>query len=130
MFLSAKQKQGVDYMAEKAVKKTVKKTTAKKAESTVKRNEKGQFAPGESGNPNGRPKLSENFKKYADLAPEQLYKIATNPKVGYGIKSAIWEWFVEMYYGKARQQVDMESETKLVGTTSIKFEGELDKWSE
>ncbi len=119
-------------MAEKATKKANKKTTAKKkvSSSTVKRNAKGQFAPGESGNPNGRPRLGENFKKYADLAPEQLYKIATDPEVGNGIKSAIWEWFAEMYYGKARQQVDMESETKLIGTTSIKFEGELEEWSE
>lgn len=108
------------------------KTTAKK-KSTNKtgalRDSNGRFIKGESGNPGGRPKLPDKFKKYAEKAPAELWAIATDPETNTTLSASILEWFSEMYYGKARQQVDLDAETKLSGITEVKFEGVLDEWA-
>lgn len=123
-------------------KKVTKKQEATKAKATgvkkkkpakegaVERDEKGRFAPGKSGNPGGRPKLSDEFRGYAEKAPAELWKIATDEETSKVLRSSILEWFTEMFYGKARQQVDLDADAKISGITEVKFEGELEKWSE
>ncbi len=109
-------------------KDTEKKAPAKKAD--IKRNSKGQFIKGESGNPGGRPKLSEDFENYAKLAPGELWKIVEDKETSRTLKASILEWFSEMFYGKARQQVDLEADSTIKGVTEVRFEGELDKWAQ
>ena len=99
-------------------------------EATPSRDEKGRFVPGKSGNPGGRPKLDGEFEKYAKLAPSELWKIVEDEEVGKTLKASILEWFAEMYYGKARQQVDVDAQQTLTGTTAVKFEGVLDEWAQ
>ena len=36
----------------------------------------------------------------------------------------------EMIYGKAAQAVDVDGKMENVGTTTVKFEGVLDEWSQ
>lgn len=108
------------------------KTTAKK-KSTNKtgalRDSNGRFIKGESGNPGGRPKLPDEFKKYAEKAPKELWEIATDEDTNKTLRASILEWFSEMYYGKATQQVDIDADTKVSGIRPVKFEGVLDEWS-
>ena len=108
------------------------KTTAKK-KSTNKtgalRDSNGRFIKGESGNPGGRPKLPDEFKKYAEKAPAELWEIAIDPDANKTLRASILEWFSEMYYGKAVQQVGIDAEAKVAGVTPVKFEGVLDEWA-
>lgn len=97
---------------------------------TTPRNEKGQFIKGESGNPGGRPKLSDEFKNYAEKSPAELWKIVQDPETGKTLKASICMWFGEMYFGKARQQVDMKAEGELTDTVKVSFEGDVAEWSE
>ena len=108
-------------------KDTKKKKTPEK--SNLTRNEKGQFIKGQSGNPGGRPKISEDFKKYAEKSPAELWEIVQDEETNKSLKASILMWFSEMYYGKSRQQVDIDANQNLVGTTAIKFEGELEEWA-
>lgn len=103
----------------------------KKKKNVTGRDASGKFIKGVSGNPNGRPRLPKNFFKYAEKSPDELFKIATNPEVPLRLKSDILMWFCEMYYGKATQQMDVETKQSITSVTPtiINFEGELEKWS-
>lgn len=125
-------------MSEKKVTKKPKstKTTAKNTEkkkkatkSAAPRNEKGQFIKGQSGNPGGRPKISDDFRKYAEKSPAELWAIVQDEETGKSLKASILMWFSEMYWGKASQQVDVNAEQKVSGVTEIRFEGEIDEWA-
>ena len=125
-------------MSEKTAEKKPKNTKAKEKSVTKKkssnktdsqRDSKGRFVKGESGNPGGRPKLPDQFKNYAEKSPAELWKIATDDETSKVLRASIFEWFAEMYYGKARQQVDVDAETKVSGVTEVKFEGVLDEWA-
>ena len=120
-----------DEKKSKVTKTKTKTATKKKAASKTnsQRDSKGRFIKGESGNPGGRPKLPDEFKGYAEKAPAELWKLATDDETNKVLRASILEWFSEMYYGKARQQVDLEAETKLSGITEVKFEGVLDEWA-
>lgn len=115
-----------------ASKSSEKDTKKKKAavKSSPSRNEKGQFTKGQSGNPGGRPKISEDFKKYAEKSPAELWAIVQDPDTGTSIRTSILMWFAEMYYGKARQQVDVDANQNMVATTEIEFKGVLGEWAQ
>ena len=115
----------------KATKTKTKTTTKKKStdKASSQRDSKGRFIKGESGNPGGRPKLPDEFKKYAEKAPKELWEIATDEDTNKTLRASILEWFSEMYYGKATQQVDIDADTKVSGIRPVKFEGVLDEWS-
>ena len=93
------------------------------------RDKQGRFVKGQSGNPNGRPSLHPDIKKYAEGSPKRLRAIADDKDTPVRLKAEIEKWFAEMYYGKSPQQVDLSGEVSNTGTTTIKFEGELDEWS-
>lgn len=95
----------------------------------AKRNSKGQFVKGESGNPAGRHKLPENFKNYANQSPEKLWAIAEDENTPLQHRASIYQWFMEMFYGKPKQQVDLDAEQRLTGTMDVQFEGVLDEWA-
>ena len=95
----------------------------------AERNEKGQFVKGKSGNPKGRKAIPQELKGFGKLAPQELYKIATNPKAGLKLRADIWRWFAEMFYGKPKQQQEMEVKGNGVPVT-VSFKGDLEKWSE
>lgn len=89
----------------------------------------GKFKKGFSGNPGGRPKRPPELEMYAKNAPAKLREIADDPATPVKIKADIEKFFFEAVYGKAQQAIDIEGEMKNTGTQTIKFEGELDKWS-
>lgn len=94
------------------------------------RKNSGQFKPGQSGNPSGRPKLPVTIKEYGKEAPERLRKIADDPATPVKVRADIEKWFAEMTYGKPSQQVDIDGRMETQGVQTIKFEGKLEEWSE
>lgn len=94
------------------------------------RTKSGQFKKGQSGNPGGRPKLPEEFKKFAKQSVENLRKIADNPATPVKVRADIERWFAEMAYGKAPQQVDFDGKMATEGKTVIEFKGDLKEWAE
>lgn len=95
----------------------------------AKRNEKGQFVKGESGNPLGRPSIPQELKDYARTAPDKLIEIVEKGDTPPRLKADILRWMVEMSYGKAPQAVDMNAEVKNNGSVTVKFEGEIAEWA-
>lgn len=93
------------------------------------RDKQGRFIKGKSGNPNGRPSLHPDIKRYAQDSPKRLREIADDPATPVRLKAEIEKWFAEMYYGKSAQQVTLDGEVKNTGTKVVKFEGELAKWA-
>lgn len=93
------------------------------------RDKQGRFVKGQSGNPNGRPSLHPDIKKYAEGSPKRLRAIADDPNTPVRLKAEIEKWFAEMYYGKSAQQVTLDGEVNSTGTTVIKFEGEIEEWA-
>ena len=121
-----------DEKKSKVTKAKTKVNTKKKDanKTTSQRDSKGRFIKGESGNPGGRPKISEDFKNYAEKSPAELWKIVQDEETSKVLKANILMWFSEMYYGKARQQMDVDAQQTLTGTTAVKFEGVLDEWAQ
>lgn len=89
----------------------------------AKRNEKGQFVKGESGNPLGRPSIPQELKDYARTAPDKLIEIVEQKDTPPRLKADILRWMVEMSYGKAPQQINMDGK---VDVKPVVFEGEDD----
>ena len=58
-----------------------------------------------------------------------MREIADDPNTPVRLKAEIEKWFAEMYYGKSAQQVTLDGEVNNVGTTVVKFEGELAEWA-
>ena len=94
------------------------------------RDKAGRFVKGQSGNPNGRPKKPPELEMYAKGAPAKLRAIADDPGTPVKIKADIEKFFFEAVYGKASQAIDLEGKVENTGSTTIKFEGKLDEWSE
>lgn len=89
----------------------------------AKRNEKGQFVKGESGNPLGRPSIPQELKDYARTAPDKLIEIVEQADTPPRLKADILRWMVEMSYGKAPQQINMDGKVEM---KPVVFEGEDD----
>lgn len=94
------------------------------------RDSKGRFVKGTSGNPRGRAPLPKGFKEYAEKAPEELWAIANNGETPPKVAADIFKWFAEMWFGKAPQALDLDGKVDTGGVQTIKFEGQLEEWSE
>ena len=84
------------------------------------------------GNPRGRALLPPEFKHYAEEAADRLRAIADDPETPVKIKTDIDKWFAEMWFGKSPQALGLEGEvkTEAAGVQVIRFEGELEEWSQ
>ena len=59
-----------------------------------------------------------------------LHEMSDDETVPVKVRADINRWMVEMVYGKAAQAVDVDGKMENVGTTTMKFEGALDEWSQ
>lgn len=125
--------------AEKAGKKSGKSSVGgKKKKSGSKKSGKngqsrgsdGRFVKGVSGNPGGRPKKSARLLEMGEYAEEKMFEMMQNPKTPRGIRVDLYKYVHDKAFGRATQAVDMEAKGKMDMSTSIKFEGALDDWSE
>ena len=96
----------------------------------AKRDSKGRFVKGESGNPRGRAKLPPNFQNYAAQAPDELWEIANADDTPTKVRADILKWFSEMWYGKAPQALDLDGKVDTGGTQVVEFKGVLEEWSQ
>lgn len=76
----------------------------------------GKFAPGQTGNPGGRPKLPEELKEaFKALAPEALktlaHVMANADRDSDRVKAA--EVILDRGYGKATQHIDANVESQI-----------------
>lgn len=94
------------------------------------RDKAGRFVKGKSGNPRGRAPLPPEFKRYAQESPSRLREICDDPKTPVKVKADIEKWFAEMWFGKAPQALDLDGNLETSCETVIRFEGDLEKWSE
>lgn len=86
------------------------------AKDPENREKTGQFAPGQTGNPGGRPKmpeeLKEAFRSHSETALQTLVDVMTNGvKDGDRVKAA--EVILDRGYGKATQHIDASLEGSL-----------------
>ena len=94
----------------------------------VQRDSLGRFVKGVSGNPSGRPPLTPEIRKYGRESAVRLRAIADDPETPAKLKADIERFFFEAVYGKTPGTSDKESKGDGAVQT-IKFEGELEKWS-
>jgi len=89
------------------------------------------FKPGQSGNPNGRAKIPEEFKKLANKysipALRKVIEIMNNPEASHKDQLRGAEMVMDRALGKALQNMDVEERSDQ--TITIKLEGEAEEWS-
>lgn len=115
-----------------------KKKTAKKAGKNAEKGKAGglpraadgRFVKGQSGNPGGRPKKSDRLIEMGEYAEEQIFKTMQNPKTPRGIRVDLYKYVHDKVYGRATQAVDVDGKMNSTVSTTVKFEGVLDEWSE
>jgi hypothetical protein len=76
------------------------------------RTKTGQFAPGASGNPSGRPRRAQDLaalaREHTEAAIEVLVEIMTNTAASPGARIAAANALLDRGYGKAPQSADAE----------------------
>lgn len=80
------------------------------------RTKTGRFQKGQSGNPRGRPKNTQEQKdalqQIRDLAPraaEEMQRILDDPDSPQALKLRVAEMVFDRAFGKPRQEVEMQS---------------------
>ncbi len=92
---------------------------SEKGQVEILRGEKGQFLPGKSPNPGGRPKQTEEEKdalmEIRKLAPgvaEKMTELLNNPRVPAIAKVRILEIILERTYGKPETAIKLNSDAQ------------------
>lgn len=95
-------------------------------QETRKRDSKGRFLKGSSGNPRGRPKTDEEIKEaLRDLVPrsiEVLIEILSNPEARDQDKLRAIELIFDRVFGRPFQQMQVE-DTTVDKTLVMRLEG-------
>lgn len=80
------------------------------------RTKTGRFQKGQSGNPRGRPKTTQEQKdalqQIRDMAPraaEEMQRILDDPDSPQALKLRVAEMVFDRAFGKPRQEVEMQS---------------------
>ena len=82
------------------------------------RTKTGRFQKGQSGNPRGRPKTTQEQKdalqQIRDMAPraaDEMQRILDDPDSPQALKLRVAEMVFDRAFGKPRQEVEMQSTT-------------------
>ena len=88
-------------------------------QTEIRRSEKGQFVQGQSGNPGGRPKRTEEEKdaleeirKLAPDAVEKMQEMLKSPRVPAIAKVRIIEIILERTYGKPETAIRLNADVQ------------------
>ena len=99
------------------------------AQVEILRGEKGQFLPGKSPNPGGRPKMSEDdrdalqeIRKLAPGVADKMTELLNNPRVPAIAKVRILEIILERTYGKPETSVRLNSEAQSAEAARARLE--------
>lgn len=126
----AGKKSGKSSVGGKKKKSGSKKSEKNASQASQSRGADGRFVKGVSGNPGGRPKKSDRLLEMGEYAEKKMFEMMQNPKTPRGIRVDLYKYVHDKAFGRATQAVDMEAKGKMDVTTSIKFEGALEEWSE
>ena len=90
-----------------------------KAQVEILRGEKGQFLPGKSPNPGGRPKQTDEerdalqeIRKLAPGVADKMTELLNNPRVPAIAKVRILEIILERTYGKPETAIKLNSDAQ------------------
>ena len=100
---------------------------ANRNETGQKRNKKGQFEKGVSGNPSGRPKKPVNAHEYGIRAYDRIAEMAESSE-NERIKFDANKWLAEMAFGKPAQLSEIEGSLD-TGAITVRLEGEIAEWA-
>ena len=95
--------------------------------SNTGRKKNGQFKPGVSGNPGGRPKKPADLEKHGIAAFKRIAELATD-STNDRIRFEANKWLCEMAYGKPTQSTEIEGSID-TSPTVIELRGDLGEWA-
>lgn len=100
-----------------------------KAQAEILRGENGQFLPGRSPNPGGRPRQTEEEKdalaEIRKLAPgvaDKMTELLNNPRVPAIAKVRILEIILERTYGKPETAIKLNSDAQTAEAARARLE--------
>lgn len=103
--------------------------SSEKAQVEILRGERGQFLPGKSPNPGGRPRQTEEEKdalqEIRKLAPgvaDKMTELLNNPRVPAIAKVRILEIILERTYGKPETAIKLNSDAQSAEAARARLE--------
>jgi len=86
------------------------------------RDEKGRLLKGQSGNPNGRPRLPDWLKARGPDAIKYLVDVATGEEFAEpALRIRAAEWVVDRVYGKSAEIIAGDPDAPLVAHLRVEF---------
>ena len=100
-----------------------------KAQVEILRDEKGQFLPGKSPNPGGRPRQTDeerdalqSIRKLAPGVADKMTELLNNPRVPAIAKVRILEIILERTYGKPETAIKLNSDAQTAEAARARLE--------